>query len=384
VRGRRSTAAGRGRRSSSAADGPVAAGGRGGDLAVGLIGFGTAGAVFHAPLIAATTSLRLAAVVTSDPERAARARREHPGAEVAGSAERLLGSAGRLDLIVVATPNRFHVPLAEAALAAGLPVVVDKPLAASAAAARRLVAEARRRGLLLTVFHNRRWDGDFLTMRRLVAEGELGRVTRLESRFERWRPEPKPGWRQSGDPADAGGVLYDLGSHLVDQALALLGPARRVYAELAPGYPGAAVENDAFVALEHVSGARSHLWASARAAHAGPRFRVLGTRAAWVKDGLDGQEAALRAGSRPGDPGWGEEPEERRGRLGAGDRLEPVPSEPGAWERFYAGVVAALRDGAAPPVDPADAVAGLEVIEAARRSAAEGRVVELVPGEEER
>ncbi len=354
------------------------------ELRVGLIGFGTAGAVFHAPLIAAAPGLRLAAVVTSDPERAARARREHPGAEVVDSAARLFELRDRLDLVVVAAPNRFHVPLAEAALAAGLPVVVDKPLAASAAEARRLVAEARRRGLLLTVFHNRRWDGDFLTLRRLVESGELGRVTRLESRFERWRPEPKPGWRQSGDPADAGGVLYDLGSHLIDQALALLGPARRVYAELAAGYPGAAVDHDAFVALEHASGARSHLWASALAAHAGPRFRVLGTGAAWVKDGPDGQEAALREGWRPGDPGWGEEPEERWGRLGAGDRFEPVPLERGCWERFYAGVAAALRDGAPPPVDPADAVAGLEVIEAARRSAAEARVVELAPGEEER
>lgn len=359
-----------------------------GGLGVGLIGFGLAGAVFHAPLIAATPGLRLAAVVTSDRERTARVRREHPGAEVLDSAERLWRLAGGLDLAVVATSNRFHLPLAEAALEAGLPVVVDKPLAASAAEARRLIAAARRCGRMLTVFQNRRWDGDFLTLRRLVEDGALGRVRRLESRFERWRPEPKPGWRQSGEPADAGGVLFDLGSHLIDQALILLGPARRVYAELDPGYPGAAVENDAFVALEHVSGARSHLWTSSLAAQAGPRFRVLGSRAGWVKHGLDGQEDALRAGARPGDPGWGEEPEQRWGRLGAGDRVEPVPTERGAWERFYARVAAALSGGSTPPVDAADAVAGLEVIEAARRSAAEHRVIELdlpgAPGDEDR
>jgi predicted dehydrogenase len=347
---------------------------------VGLVGFGVAGEVFHAPLIAATPGLELAAVVTSDAERAARAAARYPDAAVVGSAERLWEVASGLDLAVVAAPNRFHVPLAEAALAAGLAVVVDKPLAPSAAEGRRLIAAAGRRGLPLTVFHNRRWDGDFLTLRRLLERGALGRVLRFESRFERWRPEPKPGWRQRGGAAEAGGVLFDLGSHLIDQALALFGPVARVYAELAPGYPGAEVENDAFVALEHASGVRSHLWAGSLTAVAGPRFRVLGRRAGWVKHGLAGQEAALRAGGVPGEPGWGAEPEERWGRLGAGDRTEPVPAVPGAYPEYYRGVAAMLRDGAPPPVDPADAVAGLEVIEAARRAAAERRVVEVAPG----
>lgn len=352
----------------------------GGGLRVGLVGFGTAGEVFHAPLIAATPGLALAAVVTSDPERAARAAGRYPGAAVVGSAERLWELAGGLDLAVIATPNRFHVPLAEAALAAGLAVVVDKPLAPSAAEGRRLIETARRRGLPLTAFHNRRWDGDFLTLRRLVERGALGRVLRFESRFERWRPEPKPGWRQRGGAAEAGGVLFDLGSHLIDQALVLFGPVQRVAAELAPGYDGAEVDNDAFVALDHSCGVRSHLWASSLAAVAGPRFRVLGSRAGWVKHGLDGQEAALRAGGSPAEPGWGTEPEERWGRLGAGDRTEPVAAEPGAYPAFYRAVAAMLRDGAPPPVDPADAVAGLELIEAARRAAAEHRVVEVVPG----
>jgi predicted dehydrogenase len=213
-------------------------GGPDGTLRVGLIGYGLAGSAFHAPLIAATPGMELAAVVTANPERARQVRERYPGAVVVDSAERLWERAPDLDLTVVATPNRTHVPLAVAALDAGLAVVVDKPLATTAEDGRRLADEARRRGLLLSVFQNRRWDGDFLTLRRLIGEGALGEVHRFESRFERWRPTPKTGWREQGDPAEAGGVLFDLGAHLIDQALVLFGPARRVYAELDRRRPG--------------------------------------------------------------------------------------------------------------------------------------------------
>jgi predicted dehydrogenase len=243
--------------------------------------------------------------------------------------------------------------------------VVDKPLAPTAAAARDLVDEATNRGLMLTVFQNRRWDGDFLTLRRLVGEGALGDVLRFESRFERWRPTPKGGWREHGDPGEAGGLLYDLGSHLIDQALHLFGPAGSVYAEVDRRREGMEVDDDTFVALTHDSGVRSHLWMSAVAARPAPRFRVLGTRAAYTKHGLDVQEEALRAGARPGGADWGSEPPEQWGELGAGDEARPVPTEAGAWQQFYAGVVACLRDGAPPPVDPRDAIAVLDVIETA-------------------
>ncbi|HEX6367678.1 MAG TPA: Gfo/Idh/MocA family oxidoreductase [Longimicrobium sp.] len=346
------------------------------EIRVGLIGYGLAGSVFHAPLVAATAGMRLAIVVTGNAERAEQARREHPGVDVVDRAERLWGRAGELDLVVVASPNSTHVPLAREALQAGLAVVVDKPLAATSAQGQALVDEARRRKLLLSVFHNRRWDGDFLTLRRLLAEGALGDVHRFESRFERWRPTPKEGWRESGDPAEAGGTLYDLGSHLIDQALVLWGPVARVYAEVDRRRPGVEVDDDAFVALEHASGVRSHLWMSAAAPEHGLRFRVLGSRAAYVKHGLDPQEAALKEGARPG-AGWGAEPKERWGRAGAADAWTPVPTEPGAWPAYYAGIAAALRTGAPPPVDPADAVEGLRIIEAARRSAAERAVVAL-------
>ena len=343
-------------------------------IRVALVGYGLAGASFHAPLIAATPDLRLAAVVTTDAARGARARAEHPGVAVVERADALWSRTPEVDLVVVASPNRTHVPLALAALAAGLPVVVDKPLAATAAEARAVVDEARRRGLLLTVFQNRRWDGDFLTLRRLLADGALGEVRRFESRFERWRPALRGGWREQGTPEEAGGLLYDLGSHLVDQALQLFGPARQVYAELDRRRAGAEVDDDAFVALTHAAGVRSHLFMSAVAPQLGPRLRVLGSRAGYTKHGLDVQEEALRGGGRPDAGRWGEEPPEAWGELGAGEERQRVPTEAGAYQRFYAGVAAALRTGAPPPVDPADAVAVLEVIEAAQRSAARGRV----------
>ena len=340
------------------------------DLRVGLIGYGLAGSAFHAPLIAATPGLRLAAVVTSREDRAAEARRDHTGVLVVPTTDLLWDRAESLDVVVVASPNRTHVPVARAALEAGLPVVVDKPLAATAAEAASLVDYAARRKLMLTVFQNRRWDGDFLTLRRLLEEGALGEVLRFESRFERWRPTPKTGWRESGDPEEAGGLLYDLGSHLIDQALHLFGPARSVYAEVARRRDGVEVDDDSFVAMTHSSGVCSHLWMSAVAASPGPRFRVLGSRAAFTKHGLDVQEDALRAGARAGGAGWGSEPPERWGELATGEETRAIETVAGAWPQFYAGVVASLTTGAAAPVDPRDAIAVLDVIERAFASAA--------------
>ncbi|WP_449061323.1 Gfo/Idh/MocA family oxidoreductase [Planomonospora algeriensis] len=343
------------------------------DLRVGLIGYGVAGAFFHAPLIAATPGLRLSAVVTGNPERAAEASARY-GARVVPDAAELWDST---DLIVVASPNRTHVPLTEAALKAGLPVVVDKPLSATARQARGLIDLARERGRMLTVFQNRRWDGDFLTIERLAASGELGTVHRLESRFERWRPVPKGGWRELGGAEEVGGLLYDLGSHLVDQALRLLGPVTSVYAEADVRRDGVASDDDTFLALTHASGARSHLWASAVASQLGPRFRVLGSRAGFVKHGLDVQEDRLRAGLTPDSPGFVDDPEERWGMLGTDEAGRRIRTEPGDYLGFYRSVVSALREDAPPPVDPEEVVAALTVLEAARRSAAEGAVVTL-------
>ncbi|MEV0365765.1 Gfo/Idh/MocA family protein [Nocardia fusca] len=347
-------------------------------LGVAIIGYGLAGAVFHAPLVAAEPRLRLAAVVTGSAQRAEQARQEHPGVRVLPDADSLFADMSGIDLVVVAAPNRVHAELARRALAAGAAVVVDKPFAVTVAEAEDLLRYARGAGGVLTVFQNRRWDGDFRTVRRLVAEDALGPVRRFESRFQRWRPVPKGGWRELGGPADAAGILYDLGSHLVDQALTLFGPAASVYCELAHRRPGVSTDDDMFLALTHTGGVHSHLWASAVAPLLGPRFRVLGDRAGYEVHGLDPQEAALRAGHRPGDgTPWGEADEADYGVLGAGDDPAPYPTLPGDYPAFYAATAAAVLDGAPAPVDPADALAGLRVLEAARESAAKGVIVSL-------
>ncbi|MGW3266581.1 Gfo/Idh/MocA family protein [Streptomyces sp. NPDC001056] len=350
-------------------------------LRVGLIGYGLAGSVFHAPLIAATEGLALDTVVTSNPERQRQARDDFPDVTLARTAEELLARAGELDLVVLASPNRTHVPLATAALEAGLPVVVDKPVAGTAAEARALAALAEERGLLLSVFQNRRWDNDFLTLRALLKDGALGDVRRFESRFERWRPKPKGGWRESGDPAEIGGLLYDLGSHVVDQALVLFGPAATVYAETDVRRPGAETDDDTFIALTHTSGVRSHLHVSATSPQLGPRFSVSGSEAGYVKYGLDPQEAALREGLRPG-PKWGAEPESLYGRIGAGESPltgggTPVKTLPGDYPAYYAAVAAALVGAGPNPVTALEAAAALDVLEAARRSAQEKVTVTL-------
>jgi scyllo-inositol 2-dehydrogenase (NADP+) len=341
-----------------------------GPIRVALIGYGLAGAVFHGPLISSTPGMSLATIVTRDPERRARASSDHPDAQLLTGVDPLWQGAADHDLVAVATPNRSHMPLGLAALEAGLPVVIDKPMAPTAEEGRRLVAEATERDLLLAVFQNRRWDGDFLTVRRLLSEDALGPIVRLESRFERWRPRVRPeAWRERGEPEEAGGLLFDLGSHLIDQAVVLFGPPRTVYAEVDRRRPSAEVDDDVFVALEHEAGVRSHLWMSVLAAIPGPRMRVLGMGAAYEKFDLDVQERALSEGARPDDPDWGREPPDRWGRLSTGDGERTVETERGAYPEFYRGIAASLRDGTPPPVDPEDSVAVLRIIEAAQESA---------------
>ncbi|WP_194818146.1 Gfo/Idh/MocA family oxidoreductase [Nocardia sp. XZ_19_385] len=341
-------------------------------LEVAIIGYGLAGSVFHAPLIASEPRMRVAAVVTGSAERAAQAEREHPGVRVFPDADALFADLSGIDLVVIATPNRTHAPLARRALAAGVPVVVDKPFAVTATDAEALVAQADQTGVPLSVFQNRRWDGDFLTVRQLIDTGKLGTVRRFESRFERWRPVPKGGWREVGDAADGAGILLDLGPHLLDQALTLFGPVREVYCELDRRRDGIQTDDDAFLALTHDSGVRSHLWMSAVTPQLGPRFRVLGSESGYVVHGLDPQEAALRDGKRPGDGPWGTVESGDWGLVGADPDLQPYPTLAGDYPAFYTAMADALLNGAPVPVDPRDAVTALRILEAARDSAAEG------------
>jgi predicted dehydrogenase len=349
-----------------------------GELRVGIVGYGLAGRVFHGPLIAATDGLRVAAVVTSDPVRASQAALDHPEATVHGSAAALWEHAEQLDAVAVAAANDAHVPLASAAIDRGLPVVVDKPLAPTADAAETLIAQAEQSGVLLTVFQNRRWDSDQLLLDQVIESGGLGTVWRCESRLERWRPEPAPGkWRDTTPPAQGGGQLLDLGSHLVDQSLHRFGPATHVYAEL-DSRRGLAGDDDVFLALTHAGGAISHLRASVVSAAPGPRLRVLGSEAALIVPEPDTQEDRLRAGERPDTvEDWGVEHGPNRPRLIAGERSVPLTGPPGDWPAFYALFRDAVRSGGPPPVDPRDALAALRVLDAARTSAATGAVVAL-------
>jgi scyllo-inositol 2-dehydrogenase (NADP+) len=347
-----------------------------GPLRVALVGYGNGGRLLHAPLIAATDDMRLTAIVTNNSERTAQAQADHPDAAVVPDVDALLSRRDDIDVVVVACVNSAHVPVASATLDAGLLVVVDKPIAVTSDAAQSLVDRAQQNGQMMTVFQNRRYDSDQRTLRRLLNSGELGTVLRYESRFERWRPTLTAGkWRETTLPSEGGGVLLDLGSHVVDQAVALFGPATSVYGEVDTRRGGA--DDDVFVALQHASGVRSQHWVSSMAAAPGPRLRVLGTTAAYVVDTVDGQEDALRAGRTPRDLGWGEEPPDRWGRLVRGEEQEPVPSERGGWDAFYPAVAAAVRGDGSPPVDPQDAVDVLRILEAARTSATERRVVTL-------
>jgi predicted dehydrogenase len=353
-------------------------------LRVALIGYGLAGAVFHGPLIASTPGMMVAAIVTSDPERRIQALRDFPKVKLYAAVEELWRDAARYDLAVIATPNRLHVPLGIAALQAGLPVVVDKPMAASVADAEKLIAVSKQTGKLLTVFQNRRWDNDFRTVRSLLKSelNVLGAVTRFESRFERYRPMPKHGtWRELGTPDEAGGLLYDLGSHLIDQALVLFGSPLSVYAEVERRRAGVQVDDDTFVALQFADGIHAHLWMSSVAPLAGPRMRISGLRGTYEKWGLDPQEQALRDGMRPGHPDWGKEPREKWGHLTSevgGVHFDGVVEMlPGAYEQFYAFLRVALALGGPPPVDPYEVVEVLRVIEAAQESAKQSRVIKL-------
>src|SRR3954451_6734614 len=335
----------------------------------GLVGYGFGGRYFHAPLLSAAEGCAFLGVVTTSAERRELIGREHPDAATFGSLEEL--AAAGAEAVSISTPAATHTELTDRALDLGLAVVCDKPFALDAASARASVDRAEQRGLALSPYQNRRWDSDFLTVRALVDGGELGTLTRFESRFERFTPDPGPG-------ASGGGTLLDFGAHLVDQALVLLGPVARVYAEWRIRESG--LDDDVFVALSHTSGATSHLYGSWSEGAPGDRFRVTGNTGSYVVGGpMDGQEAALIAGETPATlgAGWGAEPPERWGRVQRGDEQETVPTVPGAWSTFYPAFAAAVRGTGAVPVDPADAVASLTVLDAARRSASERVVVRL-------
>ena len=345
-------------------------------IGVGLVGYGLGGSAVHAPLIRAEPRLRLHAVATS---RAGQVARDLPGARVAASPEELLEDPA-VELVVVAAPNAVHHRLAAAALRAGRHVVVDKPFTLSVADADELIALADAGDRRLSVFQNRRWDADFLTVRRCLENLKRGEVSSLVSRYDRFRPVPKGGWKEGSGPGS--GLLWDLGPHLIDQALVLFGMPGTLWADLDVQRPGVGAVDYAQLVLGY-GRLRVLLHAAMEVRDPGPRFEVHGDRGSFVKWGMDGQEEALRAGGRPGDPGWGSEPPDRHGTLTgevAGLELRArVASVPGAYQTFYAAMAAAIAGDGPVPVEPSEARAVVSVIEHALRSAREGRVVEVAP-----
>jgi len=322
-------------------------------IRVGLIGYGLAGSVFHAPLVRACGRMELSAILTS---------RDAPGR--VGSLDELLE---RSDLVIVASPNPTHFPIARAALAADKHVVVDKPLTVTTREADSLILLAGERGRVVTAFHNRRWDGDYLTVRKILPS--LGEIALFEAHWDRFRPAIKQGWREEPEPGS--GVLSDLGPHLIDQALLLFGMPEAVSAQVLAQRAEARVE-DYFDVTLHYGERRVGLKSSSLVRDPRPRFALYGNEGSFVKHGLDPQEDQLKGGMRAEDAQFGMT--DSRGTLTLVDGSQvKVPTEPGTWRAFYEQVADAILDSGPVPVDPADALAGLILIDLARRAAAEGR-----------
>jgi predicted dehydrogenase len=336
-----------------------------------VAGFGLSGSVFHAPYIASNPAYQLAVIATSDEARQAKARERYPQAKTVETPRDILAHADQLDLIVLGTPPATHYPLAKAALEAGLDVVVDKPFAVHSAQGEELIQLAARLGRVLTVYQNRRWDADALTVEKLLDAGTLGTVTRFEVSMERWAPEIAKAWKAGATAEDGGGVLFDLGTHVLDLALRFFGPATVTYAEIQARRPQESADDDVFLVLQHQSGVISHVTINLSSHLHGPRFRVLGTKGGFVKFGTDPQEPFVLGGGLPTDAEYGVEPAENHGRLELNGQRTTVPTERGAYPEFYRLLAEKLDDGGAAsalplPVDPADSVAVLRLIEQAR------------------
>lgn len=331
-------------------------------LRTAIIGYGLAGSVFHAPLISADPRYELRYIVTADPGRVKAASERYPHVRILPNVDALL-AIDELDLVVIGAPTPLHFEIAEQTIERRVAIVIDKPLAVRAADAQWLIALAEARSVPLTVFQNRRWDGDFLTVRRLLQEGKLGEVYRFESRFEWLSARKRPAWKSETRGRDGGGIAYDLGSHLIDQAIQLFGPVKDAYGELDRHREGAVNDDDSFIALTHISGIRSHLAMSSLVSQRGFRFRVLGSTAGFTKWGLDPQESQLASGMSPRDAVFGVEPSEAYGRLGRDGDAPAVPTERGGYPHFYAQLAEALAGRGPLPVDPRDAVAAIRIIE---------------------
>jgi len=328
-------------------------------LNTALVGYGFAGKTFHAPLISACPDLRLHAVVSSRPDDV---HADWPEVAVVPDLDAALADPA-IDLVVVATPDALHAEQATAALEAGKAVVVDKPFALNLADARAVVDLADRKGLLLSVFQNRRWDADFLTLKAEIASGRLGRIATYESHFDRYRPEVRDRWREG----PGAGVWQDLGPHLIDQALVLFGRPIGISCDLAIQRDGGLAPDWAHAVLRYEQ-TRVVLNAAMLIAAPDVRFAVHGTKGSWLTSGLDTQEDQLKAGLTVGAPGWGVAASPPTFVDGATGARTAAPGPAGDYPAYYAAIATALKGAGPNPVPPSEALMVMEVLEAGMES----------------
>jgi scyllo-inositol 2-dehydrogenase (NADP+) len=341
------------------------------NIRVGVIGFGMAGRIFHTAVVAATPGLELAAIVQRKGDEAAKA---YPGVRIARSIEEMLEDES-INLVTVATPSDVHFENAKQCLEARRNVVVDKPFTLTSDDARKLIDLAREKNVLVTAYQNRRWDGDFVTLKQVIASGELGKVISYESHLDRYREEPRLGaWRESGGPG--GGILFDLGPHLIDQATVLFGDPASVFADVRVERKDAVVDDAWDVQLKFASGVTALLRATLTAYTPGPRFVVHGTQGSFVKWGVDPQEDAVKAGGSYSDPGIGEEPASQWGELSVvGKPARRVKTVAGDYRGLYANVRDAVLGVGELDVKPEQLWRTTRLIELCRESSGEGRRV---------
>ena len=339
-------------------------------LNVGIVGYGFATKTFHAPLVAGVPGLKLTAISSSDP---AKVTADWPEVATEATPEALFARPD-IDLVVIPTPNETHYPLASAALAAGKHVVVDKPFTVTVEDARRLRAQAEAAGRVLSVFHNRRWDSDFLTLKQVLASGELGRIVHFESHFDRYRPEVRDRWREQALPGS--GLWYDLGSHLLDQTLQLLGLPESIALDLALQRDNAQ-SDDYFHAVLRYGQSRVILHAGALVAVPAARYTVHGSLGSFFKYGLDPQEDVLKTGKRPPAADWGHDSVPATLTVWKDDAAaeRELACIPGDYPAYYAGVRDAIRGVGPNPVTAAEVIQDIGLLELGLQSAREGRTL---------
>ncbi|MFT0801347.1 oxidoreductase [Bacillus swezeyi] len=334
-------------------------------IRIGLLGYGLSGSVFHAPLLSVLNEFEMRKVMTSKKEQVTQ---ELPGAEAVSSIEEIAGDPA-IDLVIVTTPSGLHFEMAKECLLAGKHVVLEKPMTATAEEAEELIAAAKEKGVLLSVYHNRRWDNDFLTIKQLIKEGRLGEVNTFHASYDRFRPNVRQRWREQ--KGSGSGALYDLGSHLIDQALHLFDMPNGVTAQVTAQREHAETD-DYFHVVLHYDKLQVILHSGSIVPENGPRYQVHGSKGSFIKYGIDGQEEALRAGKKPSGDAWGRDTAEYYGKLTVIDgddvKKETVETLPGSYLTYYKEMASSILEGGKLPVTAEEGLSVIRIIEAAQKS----------------